>query len=95
MGQQPYRPPFVFGAQPLYPPPMQFNSDQGTILGAIDGVNRLFRIAVPLHRAQIYRNGVAQTLNFDCSFYGTMLKFVQASTPVKGDRVTIIGFVLG
>jgi hypothetical protein len=95
-----YVPPVAYQEPPTitgrpYPAPMQFFSDDGTVQGAIDGVNRAFRIAVPLHRAQVFRNGVLQTLNFDCSFSGTGLLFAKSSVPIKGDRVSIVGWVLG
>jgi hypothetical protein len=93
MNQYP-QPPIV--SSPPYPPPQQFTTADGTLLGAVDGVNKLFVCPVYLHRAEIYLNGIAQTLNFDCSFAGTGLIFKRApQTGPPVDIVTIKGWVLG
>jgi len=87
-------PPVTTG-DPLAPAPMEISSDDGRIIGAIDGVNTNFQTSIFFHRAQVFRNGILQTLNFDCSFCGTGLKFVPGSVPQRGDRISIVGWVLG
>lgn len=87
----PYVPTITISA-PVVPPPAQFSTADGTIQGKVDGVNRIFTVVAYLHRAQVFKNGILQTLNYDCAFGGLGLVFMKRSTPVPGDIITISGW---
>lgn len=74
------------------PAPQQFSTNDGTIQGVVDGVNRIFRVAVYLHRAQVSVNGVYQTQNVDFAFGGTGLIFMPGSVPAAGSVITLSGW---
>lgn len=74
------------------PAPQQFSTNDGTIQGVVDGVNRIFTLGVYLHRAQVSVNGVYQTQNWDFAFGGTVLIFMPISVPPKDAVITISGW---
>jgi hypothetical protein len=65
----------------------------GTIIGPIDGTNRIFHVGVVLRRAQIWRNGVLMTLNYDVSFGNRYMVFSVGQTPQVGDSIMMFGWI--
>lgn len=77
----------------LVPPPMQFTTANGSLQGAVDGVNDTFATSVNLSRMQVARNGVSQTLNVDVAApWGQYVKFLPGSIPQQGDLITVSGW---
>ena len=64
-----------------------------TIFGVMDGVNRIFTWGVVLRRADVFRNGVLQTLNVDVCVGPTSMTFLPGSEPQPGDILTMRGWV--
>lgn len=73
---------------PIVPPPQQYSSANGSVQGAIDGVNAVFTLGVVVPRAMIFRNGVAMTLNTDCTHSGQTIVFLPGQIPQPGDIIT-------
>ena len=71
--------------------PQHFSTVNGSIQGTVDGFNAHFTTGVVLSRARVYRNGLMQTLQVDCNFFGQTLVFLPASIPQPGDRIEIMG----
>ena len=92
--QPPYVPQYTISA-PGVPPPMQLSTNNGTLQGTVDGINTTFTMAIYLHRARIFVNGVLQTQNVDVGFGGTAMKFLPQSIPQPGDIITVEGYVSG
>jgi hypothetical protein len=73
--------------------PQQFSTSDDTIQGTIDGINGQFYFGVVLVRGKVFRNGIEQTINVDCTLGRTSLLFFPASVPQLGDIISIEGFV--
>jgi hypothetical protein len=80
-------------SSPPQPPPSMFTSTNGTIQGAIDGVNVDFILPAMLERARVWRNGIFQTLNWDVAASGNSIKFL-LTPPRQGDSLLVIGWIL-
>lgn len=78
---------------PVSVPPQQFTTADGTIQGALDGVNATFTLGVTLRRAQIWRNGLLMTQNFDCIFGSRVIIFLPGQIPQPGDVIEVQGYV--
>lgn len=68
-------------SSPRSAPPMTFSSQTGTIFGAIDGLNGVYTVGMPLSRARVWRNGLAMTLNVDVVAGANVVKFLDKGTP--------------
>jgi hypothetical protein len=75
------------------PPPQQFSTNDGSIQGAVDGVNTTFLISAALTRARVFRNGVLMTLNYDCAAGGRAIVFMAGQIPQPGDVITVEGYL--
>jgi hypothetical protein len=78
---------------PTAAPPQQFSTKDGSIQGALDGVNAVFLVSANLARARVWRNGVMMTLNFDCIAGGQAVLFLPGQIPQPGDVITIEGYL--
>jgi hypothetical protein len=79
---------------PRVPPPMQYTTADGSLVGAVDGLNDTFTATVLLDRWQVYVNGVCQQLNVQCvAPGGAWLRFLPGFIPQKGDIVTVEGWI--
>lgn len=58
-----------------------------TILGPVDGINKIFTISAYARRMRVFWNGVLQTQNYDVAVGGNSILFLR-STPNVGDTVT-------
>ncbi len=63
-----------------------------TITGGCDGRNNLFGWGCVLQRAQIFRNGLLQTINVDVVNGGLACVFLPGSIPQVGDLITVLGY---
>lgn len=84
-------PPIIqWSNHPLVPPPQQFSTRDGSLVGAVDGVNSTFSTSTLFGRAQVAVNGVMQTLNVDCCAPSgsCFIKFLPGHYPQPGDVVT-------
>lgn len=59
----------------------------GPISGAIDGTNSVFITGVQIKRARVFRNGILQTQNLDCSVGSNSVVFLKNSLPQVGDSL--------
>lgn len=75
---------------PIVRPPQQYSSANGSVKGVIDGTNAVFTLGVVVPRAMIFRNGVAMTLNTDCTFSGQTIVFLPGHIPQAGDIITAL-----
>jgi hypothetical protein len=91
-GKGPYNNPQITISTPLQPPPQQLTTIDGTIQGAIDGVNQLFVWQVWFPLVNVFRNGNLQTQGTDYGSGPTALVFYQNSIPQPGDILTIEGY---
>lgn len=74
--------------------PIEFSSQFGGIIGAIDGVNLVFWVnAGNVVTMQLYRNGVLQSVGFDYTYTNNQITFSPKSVPVPGDILTAQVFV--
>lgn len=73
------------------PAPQFFSTSDGSVQGTIDGTNAVFLLPAILSRAQVFRNGAAMTLNFDCVFGERSLVFLPGQIPQPGDIITVLG----
>lgn len=88
----------------LQPPPQTFSSADGTIQGAMDGINNLFTIGVMVQRARVWRNGILQTQSIDVNIGVNSFQFLDTqpgtsqvphpSYPQAGDILRLDGWVL-
>jgi hypothetical protein len=74
--------------------PIQFSSQNGTIVGAINGINRVFYISIGVKSAIVYWNGVLQTENLDYTRINNQITFIGTYAPQTGDVVTAEGYPL-
>lgn len=79
-------------SSPIAAPPQQFSSTDGTITGAIDGVNAVFLLGVVLRRTSVWKNGLLMTLNTDCAAGGRSIVFLAGRIPQAGDVITVEGY---
>ena len=80
-------------SSPIVPPPQQFSSTNGSIQGAINGVNTVYTLGAMVKRAKIFRNGLLQTLNYDCVFSGQTIVFLSINLPPQtGDVITALAW---
>ena len=69
--------------------PVQFSTQNGTIVGAVDGANPLFFLTVGgVVTMIVYRNGVMQTFGADYTSVNNQISFLTLSIPQIGDIVT-------
>jgi hypothetical protein len=68
--------------------PIQFSTSNGTIVGALDGVNRVFYLVIGVTSAIVYWNGVLQTQNLDYTRVNNQITFIGANGPQAGDVIT-------
>lgn len=81
-------------SSPPAPPPQQFSSADGTVQGAMDGLNSVFTLSVRLRRMRVFRNGILMTLGLDCVTGLSSIVFLAGQIPQPGDIVTVSGYVL-
>lgn len=72
--------------------PVQFSSANGTIVGAIDGVNAVFWLTLGVLSLSLFRNGVLQTANSDYTSINNQITFLAPSIPQPGDILTAEAF---
>jgi hypothetical protein len=85
-------PPIIqWSNHPLVPPPMQYSTRDGSLVGAVDGRNATFTATVNFGRVQVFVNGMAQTLDVDCCAPSgqSFIRFLPDSVPQPGDVVTV------
>lgn len=63
-----------------------------TIQGGVDGKNGLFTWSVQVARAQVFKNGILQTIGQDYCAGPNALVFLPASIPQPGDIITLLGY---
>lgn len=69
--------------------PQQFSTSNGTIVGAVDGVNAVFFLnSQSVLQLTVYRNGMAQTPTVDYVAFNTQITFTPVSIPQPGDTIT-------
>lgn len=67
--------------------PIQFSTTAGTIVGTLNGVNRIFFLTVGVTSAAVYWNGVLQTANLDYTRINNQITFI-SGPPQSGDVIT-------
>jgi hypothetical protein len=67
--------------------PIQFSTQTGTIVGTLDGVNRVFYLSIGVTSALIYWNGVLQTAYLDYTRVNNQITFI-SGPPQAGDIIT-------
>ncbi len=72
--------------------PVQYSSDLGSIIGMIDGINKIFWIIVGVTSMTLYVNGVLQTVGLDYTYIGNQITFLPDHYPQPGDRITADAF---
>ena len=81
---------------PISPPPQQFTTADGSLQGAIDGVNVLYTTGVVLKQAKVFRNGQELTLNYDVCIGGQAIQILQPSQILQPgpppDILTVLGY---
>ena len=81
---------------PPSPPPQVFTTANGTLQGAIDGVNKLYTTGVVLKQAQVYRNGQRLTLNVDVMIGGQAVQILADNQILQPgpppDILTVLGY---
>lgn len=73
--------------------PIQFSSETGTVLGAIDGSNNTFYITFPVAEAVVFRSGVRMTQPTDVVFGANQLVFQPGQIPQIADVITVDGWM--
>lgn len=74
--------------------PIQFTTDNGTIVGVIDGTNAIFTlIQGGVTYMSVYRNGDLQTFGLDYTAVNNQITFTPANIPQPGDVITAEAFV--
>lgn len=72
--------------------PIQLSTatNDGSIVGAIDGVNTIFTLNIfgIISQMIVFRNGVAQTYLVDYTYLGNQITFMDLSIPQVGDSIT-------
>ena len=69
--------------------PVEYSTATGSIIGAIDGTNKVFWINAGSDiTIQLYRNGVRQTMGVDYTALGNQITFSTGAVPQPGDIVT-------
>ncbi len=72
--------------------PIQFSSADGTIVGAIDGVNLVYFLTLGMLSFSLSKNGILQTLGTDWTVLNNRIEFVPAAVPQVGDILTAEGY---
>lgn len=93
--------PYVQGplvSSPPQPPPSNWNTADGSLQGAVDGVNTVYTTGVQLQRARVWLNGVFLTLNVDVVASGPVVRFLKfvpqpAHLGAPADIVKVQGWV--
>lgn len=69
--------------------PIQFSTTDGTIIGAIDGINTVFYLSVGLIESIILTlNGLGQTSGVDFSYVNNQITFAPDAVPTVGSTIT-------
>lgn len=87
--------PYIAAQQPqgIGMAPAQFSTSNGTITGAVDGVNATFFLAYPVSTAVVYRSGVLMTQPSDVVFGANQLVFQAGQIPQFADVITVEGWI--
>jgi hypothetical protein len=72
--------------------PIQFSSNDGTIVGVIDGINAVFWLVVGVVSFTLYRNGQLLTASVDYTPLGNQITFLAPQVPQPGDVITADGY---
>ena len=75
--------------------PIQFSSNDGTIVGTIDGTNAVFWLVVGVVQATVYLNGIAMTTPNDYLRLNNQITFIGEQIPKPGDVITAQGWTSG
>lgn len=84
-------PPFTISSFPLSFP-QSFQSTDGTLMGAINGVNNTFTMGVQLRKCQAFRNGIEMTQNYDYAWGNNVVVFLAGQIPQPGDVLKVVGW---
>lgn len=69
--------------------PIQFSTASGTIVGAVNGTNKVFTLSIGgVASLVVYRNGALQTAGTNYTALNNQITFLTPSTPQTGDVVT-------
>lgn len=69
--------------------PIQFSTIDGTIIGAVDGINTIFYLSVGLIETIILTlNGLGQTSGLDYSYINNQITFAPDAVPTVGSVIT-------
>lgn len=72
--------------------PVQFSSQNGTIVGVIDGVNSQYFLTVGIVSFSLFRNGLLQTYGTDYTAINNQINFLPGAIPQVGDILTANGY---
>jgi len=72
--------------------PVPFSSQNGTIVGAIDGINAVFWLSVGVQSFTLFVNGVLQTQGVDYVALNNQATFNSGSIPQPGSILTANGY---
>jgi len=72
--------------------PQYFSTADGSLQGALDGVNTVFTTGVVLKQAMVHRNGLGLTYGVDYGAVGAFIVFPPDGVPQPGDTIEVEGF---
>jgi hypothetical protein len=74
--------------------PVQYSTEDGSLIGTVDGSNSVFYVRFPVVEATVYRNGVMQTSGLDYLRINNQFTFQPGSIPQPSDVITVWAYVL-
>lgn len=73
--------------------PIPFSTFDGSIAGAVDGINAIFTLDQAVSKVFVFRNGLKLTAGADYTFSGsTQITFISGNIPQPGDIVSVEGW---